>query len=222
MELVWSVPIACLISVIFAIWLAYDVLRRDRGTAQMQEIAGTIFEGATAFPQSAIPHHRRAGDCGGNRNWRHYWLFCIRRRAWHQGTSVAFLVGAICSGISGFVGMHIAVQSNGRAASAARSSLEEALKVSLRGGAVSGFLVVALSLIGVGAMLLIYGGNNLTPDNSLSDCEQHRRVSALARALWRSLRSLAAVSTPKPPTWARTWSARSSRAFPKTTRATRR
>lgn len=167
MELVWSVPIACLISVIFAIWLAYDVLRRDRGSAQMQEIAGMIYEGATAFL---------------NRQYRTIAVLAIVAAIVIGAiigyfasdtelgikTAVAFLVGAVCSGISGLVGMHIAVQSNGRAANAARSSLEEALKVSLRGGAVSGFLVVALSLIGVGAMLLIYGGNNLTPENSLA------------------------------------------------------
>ena len=138
MDLVWSVPIACLISVIFAIWLAYDVLRRDRGTERMQEIAGTIFEGATAFL---------------NRQYRTIAVLAIVAAVVIGAiigyfasdvelgikTSIAFLVGAVCSGISGFVGMYIAVQSNGRAASAARSSLEEALKVSLRGGAVSGF-----------------------------------------------------------------------------------
>ena len=167
MELIWAVPIASIISVIFAIWLAYDVLRRDRGTEQMQEIAGMIFEGATAFL---------------NRQYRTIAILAIvaaivigaivgyfsSDTTLGIKTSAAFLVGAICSGLSGFVGMYIAVQANGRAASAARSSLEEALKVSLRGGAVSGFLVVALSLIGVGAMLLIYGGTNLTPENSVA------------------------------------------------------
>ena len=49
MELVWMVPVTGAAAVLFALWLAYDVLRRDTGTAAMQEIAGMIFEGAMAF-----------------------------------------------------------------------------------------------------------------------------------------------------------------------------
>jgi Na+/H+-translocating membrane pyrophosphatase len=62
---------------------------------------------------------------------------------------VAFLVGAFCSAISGYIGMYVSVKSNVRCAAAARRSLNEAITVALRGGAVSGFLIVALSLIGV-------------------------------------------------------------------------
>jgi len=76
--------------------------------------------------------------------------------AWH--TSIAFLIGALCSGVSGFIGMYVAVKSNSRTASAATRSLGEALMVSLRGGAVSGFLVVALSLLGVSTVFTLYGG----------------------------------------------------------------
>jgi K(+)-stimulated pyrophosphate-energized sodium pump len=76
--------------------------------------------------------------------------------AWH--TAVAFLIGALCSGLSGYIGMYVAVKSNSRTASAATRSLGEALMVSLRGGAVSGFLVVALSLLGVSLVFTAYGG----------------------------------------------------------------
>src|SRR5438045_5273164 len=76
--------------------------------------------------------------------------------AWH--TSVAFLIGALCSGISGYIGMYVAVKSNSRTASAATRSLGEALMVSLRGGAVSGFLVVSLSLLGVTLVFTAFGG----------------------------------------------------------------
>ncbi len=79
---------------------------------------------------------------------------------WNLGwrTSLAFLIGALCSGISGYIGMYVAVRSNSRTASAATRSLGEALMVSLRGGAVSGFLVVSLSLLGVTGVFLLYGG----------------------------------------------------------------
>jgi K(+)-stimulated pyrophosphate-energized sodium pump len=76
-------------------------------------------------------------------------------------TAVAFLVGAFCSALSGFVGMYIAVQANVRtAAAAAKGGLREAVTVALRGGAVSGFLIVTLSLIGVTIMFYAYGGGS--------------------------------------------------------------
>ena len=66
-----------------------------------------------------------------------------------SGPAIAFLVGAACSMASGIIGMYISVKANVRTASAARRSLVEAVQVAMRGGAVSGFLVVALSLLGV-------------------------------------------------------------------------
>lgn len=159
---IW-VPIGVgLLAVLFAVYLIFDVLRKDTGTPGMQKIANAIYAGATAFLR------------------RQYWTIARLAivaavivgvalallgqgsqadkisLAWH--TSVAFLVGAFCSGLSGFIGMSVAVQANSRTASAARRSLGEALVTSLRGGAVSGFLVVALSLLGVSVLFLIFGG----------------------------------------------------------------
>jgi K(+)-stimulated pyrophosphate-energized sodium pump len=146
----------------FAIWLASFVLRRDTGTPAMQKVANAIFKGAMAFL---------------NRQYRTIAILAVFAAiivgvvlallgegseatkfslAWH--TSVAFLIGSLCSGISGYIGMYIAVKSNSRTASAATRSLGEALMVSLRGGAVSGFLVVALSLLGVSLVFTAYGG----------------------------------------------------------------
>src|SRR5206468_15126 len=73
-------------------------------------------------------------------------------------TGFAFLVGAACSMASGIIGMYISVRSNVRTAAAARRSLVEAVQVAMRGGAVSGFLVVALSLIGVYGIFAAFGG----------------------------------------------------------------
>jgi K(+)-stimulated pyrophosphate-energized sodium pump len=71
-------------------------------------------------------------------------------------TGIAFFVGALCSMASGIIGMYISVKSNVRTASAARRSLVEAVQVAMRGGAVSGFLVVALSLLGVWGIFTAY------------------------------------------------------------------
>jgi K(+)-stimulated pyrophosphate-energized sodium pump len=73
-------------------------------------------------------------------------------------TAVAFLVGAACSMASGIIGMYISVKSNLRTAAAAQHSLVRAVQVAMRGGAVSGFLVVALSLLGVYAIFAAFGG----------------------------------------------------------------
>ena len=73
-------------------------------------------------------------------------------------TVISFLVGAICSGLAGFTGMYCSIRANIRTASAARTSLNRALQMALRGGAVTGLVVIALSLLGVGALFLFFGG----------------------------------------------------------------
>ena len=71
---------------------------------------------------------------------------------------VAFFTGAICSGLAGFSGMFVSIRANLRAASAARTSLDKAMQLALRGGAVTGLSVVALSLLGVGLIFIAFGG----------------------------------------------------------------
>lgn len=159
---IW-VPIAVsLAAVFFAIYLAVYVLRKDTGTPEMQKVADHIFKGAKAFLYrqyqtiavlailAAIVLAVVLGLLGQGSQADKINL------AWH--TAIAFVVGAFCSGLSGFIGMFIAVKSNIRTASAATRSLGEAMTVALRGGAVSGFLVVALSLLGVSVLFLLYGG----------------------------------------------------------------
>jgi K(+)-stimulated pyrophosphate-energized sodium pump len=165
--LFWVVPIAGVITVLFAIYLATSVLRRDSGTPKMKEIGDMIFEGAWAFLKrqystiaimsvvvaiiigvivGLLPGEEalvKAGYDGLAIGWR---------------TAVAVLVGAICSGVSGFIGMYIAVKSNVRCAAAAQKNLRAAVDVALKGGAVSGFLITALSLIGVTAIFFAFGG----------------------------------------------------------------
>src|ERR1035437_8121417 len=120
------IPIAGLLAVGFAIYLARDVLSRDTGTKEMMEVSATINEGAVAF---------------------------IKR----QYTTIGLLAvaGSMACGI---IGMLVSVKANVRVASAARRSLVEAVQVAMRGGAVSGFLVVALSLLGVWSIFAINGG----------------------------------------------------------------
>jgi len=162
--LFWIVPAAGLITVIFAIFLAKSVLSKPTGTPKMKEIGDIIFKGAWAFLKRqyrtitiysvciAIIIGVLVGILGGT-PLKGYSGFDIGWR-----TAVAFLVGAFCSGVAGFIGMYIAVKSNVRCAAAAQRSLTEAVNVALRGGAVSGFLITALSLIGVTAIFFAFGG----------------------------------------------------------------
>jgi len=163
----WLVPIAGLVTIIFAVLLARDVLRRDAGTPKMKEIGDMIFEGAWAFMKRqygtisilsvvvAVAIGVLVALLGGEKGIEGMTGFGIGWR-----TAVSFLVGALCSGVSGFVGMYIAVKSNVRCAAGAQKSLTEAVTIALRGGAVSGFLITALSLIGVTAIFFAFGGGS--------------------------------------------------------------
>ncbi|MCL2615299.1 MAG: sodium-translocating pyrophosphatase [Dehalococcoidia bacterium] len=161
--LFWIVPVAGVLTVLFVLWLVRDVLKHDRGTPKMQEIGDMIFQGAWAFLKRqystiavfsliiAVVIGVLVGVLGGSESG--YTGFAI---AWR--TAVAFLVGAACSAVAGFVGMYIAVKSNLRCASAAQKSLNDAVNVALRGGGVAGFLITALSLIGVTVIFFAFGG----------------------------------------------------------------
>ena len=163
----WVVPGAGIAAILFAILLARNVLKHPPGTPQMEEIGGMIFEGAWAFLKRqystigwlsiivAVVVGALVGLLGGHRGIEGITAFGI---GWRTG--VAFMAGALCSAVSGFVGMIIAVKANARCASASQHSLKEAVDVALRGGAVPGFLIVALSLLGVTAIYFAYGGAN--------------------------------------------------------------
>ena len=147
--LFWIVPASSVLTVIFVWWLARNVLNRDSGTPKMKEIGDMIFQGAWAFLKRqystiaifsvviAVIIGVLVGVLGGNEAG--YTGFAI---AWR--TAVAFLVGAACSAVAGFVGMYIAVKSNVRCAAAAQKNLNEAITVALRGGG----CVIAAGCIG--------------------------------------------------------------------------
>jgi K(+)-stimulated pyrophosphate-energized sodium pump len=160
--LLWIVPISGLVAVLVAGYFAYDVLRSPIGTPEMQKVAGAIYVAAVAFIQ---------------RQYRTIFLLAlggmvligvviyffesapgVEPLELAIRTSIAFFVGAMCSMASGIVGMFVAVKSNLRTAAAAQHSIGDALRIALRGGAVSGILVVGLSLIGVFVMFIAYGG----------------------------------------------------------------
>jgi K(+)-stimulated pyrophosphate-energized sodium pump len=164
--ILWVIPFAGLAAIAFALYLAWDVLRADTGTEAMQEIAGTIFEGAVAFIRRQYQTIALLAIGGAvviglvitlveGQEVADTSIFGLDLGI---RTGIAFLVGAACSMASGIIGMYISVKANLRTAAAAQHSLVRAVQVAMRGGAVSGFLVVALSLLGVYGIFAAFGG----------------------------------------------------------------
>jgi K(+)-stimulated pyrophosphate-energized sodium pump len=122
----------------------------------MQEISAAIKAGAMAFLKRQYTTIGLLTVVFAVLIYVAYYFGSDSSYGWH--TALAFVLGAFCSALSGFIGMYISVKANLRTASAAQTSLNKALKISLRGGAVSGILVVALSLLGVGGLFYFFGG----------------------------------------------------------------
>ncbi len=153
----WIAIAVGLLALIAALVLARSVLSADAGTAEMQAISNAIREGAEAFLSR---QYRTIGMLA-------LVLAIVVFLGYHASprtaplalkTVISFLVGAVCSGLAGFTGMYVSIRANIRTAAAARSSLNKALQSALRGGAVTGLVVVALSLLGVGALFFFFGG----------------------------------------------------------------
>ncbi len=152
----YAAVIAGLLGLVFVIFLARYVLKQNEGSDKIKEISGAIKEGALAFLH------------------REYKILCVFVivvavllgvvLGWRQ--AFAFVFGALCSMSAGYLGMNMAIRSNGRTANAARKSLNEGLKVSFRGGAVMGMVVVSIGVLGLS--LLYFAFHNLPPKDFCS------------------------------------------------------
>lgn len=173
--LLWVIVGVSVFALLFGIGLSRWVLAKSRGNAEMQKISDAIQEGAEAFlarqyktitvlslvvaAMLAIGYgYMRTGlatdPVSSTKVMAAYITF-------------SFLLGALSSGIAGYMGMWVSIRANIRTAAAATHSLNGALQIALRGGAVSGLFTVAMSLLGVGGLFAII--SNMVPVGLTAD-----------------------------------------------------
>jgi K(+)-stimulated pyrophosphate-energized sodium pump len=143
----WIPILAGVLAVLAGLYLVRWVLARPSGTAEMRAISTAVQEGSMAYLNR---QYRTVAMVAAV-------LFIIIGFAIHWLDALFFLVGALLSAAAGYTGMNVAVRANVRTAEAARSGIGSALQVAVRGGAVTGLLVVGLGLLGVSILTALSG-----------------------------------------------------------------
>jgi len=137
-----------LVSLVYGVWAIRSVMAADAGSARMQEIAGAVAEGAQAYLKR---QYATIGLVG---------VVILVVLGWLLGKEVAigFVIGAVLSGLAGFIGMNVSVRANVRTAQAAIQSLAGGLDIAFKAGAVTGLLVAGLALLGVSVYYWVLTG----------------------------------------------------------------
>jgi len=149
--LIYALPIFGVVGLLYTFWKSSWVAKQEVGTERMGSIAKNIADGAMAFLKAEY------------RVLAVFVLAVAVLMGWggmsegsHPLVALSFVLGAICSGLAGFIGMRVATKANVRTTNAARTSLGKALEVAFAGGSVMGLGVVGLGVFGLGVLFLIY------------------------------------------------------------------
>ncbi len=140
-----------ILALLVALVLGWSVLRRDKGNQKMQEISHAIRDGAVTYM---------------NRQYKTVGIFAVILAIviyLFLGTAAAlsFIAGAVLSALAGYIGMMISVRANVRTAKAAENGVRDALNVAFRGGAVTGFSIVGLGLLGMIVLFVLFKDPNM-------------------------------------------------------------
>ncbi|ATU07839.1 sodium-translocating pyrophosphatase [Methanohalophilus portucalensis] len=149
-DIIYLAPLAGIVSLVFAAFFATRILKEGTGNERMQEIATAIQEGAMAYL---------------NRQYKTVaivavilaFLIYVLLEENSGKIAIGFIVGAISSAAAGYIGMNVSIRANVRTANAASEGLKKAMQVAVHGGAVSGFAVVGLALLGTSVFYIMFG-----------------------------------------------------------------
>lgn len=149
--LIYSTLAAGILAMLYTVWKTAWITRQDAGTDRMKRIASYITQGAMAFLKA---------------EYKILAIFVLAvaillgvsatSEDSHPFIAMSFVVGALCSGLAGFIGMRVATRANVRTTNAARSSLGAALQIAFAGGSVMGLGVVGLGVLGLAGLFLFY------------------------------------------------------------------
>jgi K(+)-stimulated pyrophosphate-energized sodium pump len=150
-NIIYIIPLFGVVALLFTAWRSSWVGKQDPGTEKMQGIAARIAEGAMAFLKA---EYRILS----------VFVLCVaillgvtaNNETSSPLVAVSFIMGALCSGLAGFIGMRVATKANVRTTAAARTSLGKALEVAFTGGSVMGMGVVGLGILGLSILFIIY------------------------------------------------------------------
>ena len=157
-QALWIALSASIVAIVCGVVFSLQIMKESDGNDRMREIAGAIQEGAQAYLNRQYSTIAIVGVVISI-------LLGVSGIGW--ASAIGFAIGAIFSGLAGYIGMSISVRANVRTAQAAHQGMNAALSMAFRGGAVTGLLVVGLGLLSIAGYYLILTSSGVSVDDSL-------------------------------------------------------